>query len=85
MARFVLSAPCADRHADARAVARRFLRWASRQRGARQAGQSRAAFVRVQLDHVGLGHQLTDVRSGGEVLKLPPPVPRFVRSGGASE
>ncbi len=71
----VLRAQCADRHADATAVARRFLRWGSRHRRVRQAGQSRAAFVRAHLDQLGLGAQVTELRYGREVLKLQPRAP----------
>jgi hypothetical protein len=67
----VLSAQAPDRHADTPAVARRLLRWGASHRLASGLGLSRAAFVRQQLDRLGLGHDLESITYNGVVIKLP--------------
>jgi transposase len=67
----VLTAQVPDRHADTPAVARRLLRWGASRRLASGLGLSRAAFVRQQLDRLGLGHDLDSITYNGVVIKLP--------------
>jgi hypothetical protein len=68
----VLTARVADRHADVPAIARRLLRWGTRYRLASHLGMSRAAFVRQQLDRLGLGHEVETISFNGGVIRLPP-------------
>jgi transposase len=68
----VLTARTADRHADVEAIARRLVRWGTRYRLATLLGMSRAAFVRWQLDHLGLGREVESIRFNGSVIQLPP-------------
>jgi transposase len=68
----VLTARTADRHADVEAIARRLVRWGTRYRLATLLGLSRAAFVRRQLDCLGLGHEVETIRFNGGVIQLPP-------------
>jgi transposase len=66
----VLTRRVADQHADVEAVARRFTSWGTRYRDAPRQGRSRAAFVRDQLDTVGLGADLETVQYGGKTLDI---------------
>jgi transposase len=68
----VLTARAADRHADVPAIARRLVRWGTRYRLATLLGLSRAAFVRQQLDRLGLGAEVETVSFNGGVIRLPP-------------
>jgi len=68
----VLTAQVADRHADTEAVARSLLTWASRHRLATSLGLSRPAFVRQELDRLGLGAELTHFLASGRPCRLPP-------------
>ena len=68
----VLRARTADRQADVPAIARRLVRWGTRYRLATRLGMSRAAFVRQQLERLGLGRELETVSFNGGVLQLPP-------------
>lgn len=68
----VLTHHTSDRHADVKAVARRFARWGTRYRDAPRQGRSRAAFVRDQLDTVGIGAELETVAYGGTTLDVRP-------------
>jgi transposase len=68
----VLSAKTADRQADVQAVARRLVRWGTVHRVARSLGLSRGAFVRQQLERLGLGTELETVIYYHEVIQLPP-------------
>jgi len=69
----VLTEHCADRFADPALVARKFLTYAEQLGQARRpAGQTRATFVRAQLDRLGLGAELRAIQRGQRVLELPP-------------
>ena len=68
----VLTARTADRHADVDAVARRLVRWGTRYRLATLLGLKRAAFVRQQLDLLGLGDAVETIKFNGGVIVLPP-------------
>ncbi len=68
----VLSARVADRHADAPAVARRMLHWGARHGVATGMGLSRAAFIRQQLDYLGIGQDLDVLDYNGARLQLGP-------------
>lgn len=74
----VLTKRTADRHADAPAVARKFLRWGTNYGLASRQGLHRAAFVRQQLNTVGVGTELAEVTYGQLRYDLmnPPPAPR---------
>lgn len=71
----VLTEHVADRQADPVAVARKFVRWGSSHRTVRQAGQSRAAFVRQELNRLGIGAELEALQYRGETFDLGPPNP----------
>ncbi len=64
-----------DRHGDVEQVARKFMNWATQQRTATRQGLSRPAFVRQQLDQVGLGTRLEAFEYNGQRYVLPPPPP----------
>jgi len=70
----VLSKECADRYAQPQQVARKLLQYTYRLgRANRAAGQSAAEYVRLQLDHLGLGAELTEIRQGSQrAIPLPP-------------
>ena len=68
----VLTAHVADRHADVPMIARRLVRWGTRYRLAPRLGLRRAAFVRQQLDLLGLGHEVETIKFNGGVIVLPP-------------
>lgn len=61
-----------DRHGDVELVARKFMNWGTQQRTATRQGLSRAAFVRQQLDHIGLGAQLEAFEYNGQRYVIPP-------------
>lgn len=68
-----LTEETADRHADAGRVARKFLAHAERiGRRNRTQGQSAAAYVREQLDRLGLGPELKVIQRGRKRIVLPP-------------
>lgn len=69
----VLTAETADRFAAPELVARKLLAHAERLgRAHRPAGQSRAAYVRAQLDRLHLGRELEAVARGQRTIALPP-------------
>ncbi len=68
----VLSRRAADRNAQAEAVARSFMGWGTNHGLATSLGLSRPAFVRRELDRVGLGTELTAFHYGGQRYPLPP-------------
>jgi transposase len=71
----ILTKQAADRHADPQRVARKYLQTAyTLGRSQRPAGQSAPAFVRQQLDRLGIGQDLTQVewRSRKRPVPLPP-------------
>jgi transposase len=68
----VLSKECADRFAQADQVARKLLAHTERLGKAnRPAGQTRAAYVRQQLDRLGLGADLVAIQRGQRTIVLP--------------
>lgn len=69
----ILTHEAADRFADSQNVARSFLAHAY-QVGLKNLpnGQSAASFTRQQLDRLGLGKDLQEIRLGSQVRKLPP-------------
>ncbi len=69
---YCLSAHQAARYVDPAALARRLMGWATRYRLATTLGISRGAFVRQELDRLGVGQELTSVRYGGQSCRLPP-------------
>lgn len=69
----VLSKECADRYAQPQLVARKLLAHTERLGKAnRPAGQSRAVYVRLQLDRLGLGADLRAIQRGQRSIVLPP-------------
>jgi hypothetical protein len=70
---YVLTEESAERWADPTQVARFLLQYAYRLGQAhRPAGQSPAAFVRRQLDRLGIGAELTCTYHGKRRVPLPP-------------
>lgn len=69
----VLSQHTADRHARVGAVARSLMGWGTNYRVATSLGLSRAAFVRRELDRLGLGAHLEAFQHNGRLYRLPPP------------
>jgi hypothetical protein len=68
-----LTEETADRHAEAEMVARKLLTHAERiGRRNRTPGQSAAAYVREQLDRLGLGRELAVIQRGRKQIVLPP-------------
>jgi len=69
----VLTKQVADRFADPQNVARSFLNHAYRVRIKNlPKGQSAPAFIREQLDRLGIGKDLQKISSGSTLIKLPP-------------
>jgi transposase len=69
----LLSKECADRYADPEQVARFFLQYAYRLgREHRPADQSVPEYVRAELDRLGIGPELTEIKNGNRTIKLPP-------------
>jgi transposase len=74
----ILTQNTADRHAEAERLAYKFLQLAyTLGQENRPKGQTAAAFARKQLDRLGLGQHLTQVRWGAKKkpIPLPPSVP----------
>jgi transposase len=67
----VLSQQVADRHANPEKVAAYFLQWARQIKAPSQFGIRTATFARLQLDKLGLGRDLAQVKLGC-IYKLPP-------------
>jgi transposase len=67
----VLSLQVADRHANPEKVAAYFLQWARQIKAPSQFGIRTATFARQQLDKLGLGQNLAQVKLGW-LYKLPP-------------
>ncbi len=68
----VLSHQRPDRDADPDSVARSLMRWAAYHHVASSLGLPRTAFVRLELDRLGLGHDLEELRFSGRLHHLPP-------------
>ncbi len=66
----VLTRHQADRLAEPERVARRLFRWGANYGLATQQGLSRAAFVRQQLDRIGVGGDLVELVYSGYVFDL---------------
>lgn len=69
---YVLTAQAADRQADEEAVARSLMTWASKHRLATSVGLSRPAFVRQEMDRLGLAPDLDHFKYSGRICRLPP-------------
>ncbi len=61
-----------DQHTNAAAIARKFMTWAEQGGKAMRQGLTAPAFVRLQLDCLGMGQDLTELHDGSHVYKLPP-------------
>ncbi len=61
-----------DRFSDAEHIARKFMTWAEQVGHAQRDGLSATQFVRRQLDVLGIGHDLSELRYGSHVYRLPP-------------
>ena len=62
-----------DRHSDPLTIARSFWSWAERGGKAMRHGLSCSHFVRFQLDLLGIGQELAEVRYGSHLYRLPAP------------
>ena len=62
-----------NRHIDAEALARKLMTWAEQGGRAMRQGLTAPQFVRLQLDYLGVGQDLTELRYGSHVYTLPPP------------
>lgn len=68
----VLSKQEADRHADQEKIARTLMEWARNKSTATRLGLSRLAFVRGELDRLGIGTEMERFVFGGRTFHLPP-------------
>ncbi len=68
----VLSGHVADRNAEPERVALKLMNWSRRVGRERRGGLKTSAFVRRQLDTLGLGHSLEVISRPGVKLRLPP-------------
>jgi transposase len=68
----VLSHQQPDRHADPDSVARSLMRWGAYHHVASSLGLPRATFVRLELNRLGIGQQLEQLRFSGRSHLLPP-------------
>lgn len=62
-----------DRHSDARTIASKFWVWAEQGGKVMRHGLSCSHFVRLQLDRLGIGQELTELHFGTHLYRLPPP------------
>jgi transposase len=69
----VLTRQEADAHAEVALVARKLLRRAWELKAVGRGGQSAGAWVRQELERLGIGRELTGVVIGQIVHRLPPP------------
>ena len=69
----VLTKGEADRHSDPDAIARGLADWARVYRVAGMLGLSRTAFIRRELDRLGIGQSIKEVRFSGRMNRLPAP------------
>jgi transposase len=60
-----------DRHTDAATIARKLMTWAEQGGKTMRQGQTATAFVRQQLDQLGIGAELTALKYGSHIYKLP--------------
>jgi transposase len=68
-----LSERSADRHGQTLPIAQKLMRWATFRHVATRQGLSRGAFVRRQLEQLGLGQELDQLPFKGKRLRLPSP------------
>jgi transposase len=61
-----------ERHTDVVAIARKLWTWAEQGGKVMRHGLSCSQFVRRQLDQLGIGQDLTQLRYGSHVYRLPP-------------
>ena len=61
-----------DRHSDALTIAHKLWTWAEQGGKTMRHGLSCSHFVRFQLDQLGIGQELTELRYGSHVYRLPP-------------
>lgn len=61
-----------DEHMDAAAVARKMMTWAEQGGKAMHPDLTATQFVRLQLDRLGIGQDLTELHYGSHLYKLPP-------------
>ena len=61
-----------DRHSDATTIAHKLWTWAEDGGKAMRHGLTCGHFVRFQLDQLGIGQELTELRYGSHVYHLPP-------------
>jgi transposase len=61
-----------DEHMDAAAVARKLMTWAEQGGKAMHPDLTATQFVRLQLDRLGVGQDLTELKYGSHVYPLPP-------------
>lgn len=64
-----------DHHTEPTVIARKMMAWAERGGKGRRHGLTAAAFVRLNLDRMGIGQDLTELRRGKRRDKLPPSIP----------
>ena len=60
-----------DQHTDPVAVARKMMTWAREGGKVMREGIPSAQFVRQQLDLLGIGQELSEVKYSGQIRKLP--------------
>ncbi len=63
----------ADQHTDAGAIARKMMTWAEQGGKAMRQGLTATEFVRLQLDHLGIGQDVIELHYGSHDYKLPRP------------
>jgi transposase len=68
----VLSQHVPDHHADPDSVARSLMRWAAYHHVASSLGLPRTTFVRLELNRLGIGQELEQLRFSGRSHPLPP-------------
>ena len=62
-----------DQHADVLAIARKMMTWAGQGGKAMRSALSATQFVHQQLDRLGIGQDLTELRYGTHIYPLPAP------------
>lgn len=62
-----------DQHTEVTAIARKLMTWAEQGGKTMRQGLTATQFVRVQLDRLGIGQDLTELRYGSHLYKLPAP------------
>jgi transposase len=80
-----LSERSADRHGQTLPMAQKLMRWATYRQVATRQGLSRGAFVRRQLEQLGLGQELDRLPFKGKRVRLPPPEAPPALVGGEAE